>query len=215
MAVFAAVSASLGIDENVIWDFLIDRPENRMQEIIPGKLYLGNQVGAGGMVPLTDRTPEYLASTLRELQRINITHICCLAEGLCMFPDSIKYLQLNIADHDSSAEREKMTASFDLAFDFIEEAAGACLVHCNAGASRSPSIVAAYLMRKNAWTYKRALEFLLPKRGCVSTSNFEASLLEYQEKQLPHLAPSPSPPSLPPSCPAGVSGASRQHLPDN
>jgi protein-tyrosine phosphatase len=38
------------------------------------------------------------------------------------------------------------------------------LVHCLMGLSRSPSIIVAYLMKKNSWSFDEAVKFVNSKR---------------------------------------------------
>eukprot|EP00345_Euplotes_harpa_P004067 CAMPEP_0168331516 /NCGR_PEP_ID=MMETSP0213-20121227/8380_1 /TAXON_ID=151035 /ORGANISM="Euplotes harpa, Strain FSP1.4" /LENGTH=86 /DNA_ID=CAMNT_0008335307 /DNA_START=185 /DNA_END=445 /DNA_ORIENTATION=- len=45
------------------------------------------------------------------------------------------------------------------------------LVHCAAGVSRSPTMVIAYLMHKNQWTFEKAFAFVKNKRSCVDPNS--------------------------------------------
>eukprot|EP00470_Lotharella_oceanica_P003866 CAMPEP_0170172122 /NCGR_PEP_ID=MMETSP0040_2-20121228/5358_1 /TAXON_ID=641309 /ORGANISM="Lotharella oceanica, Strain CCMP622" /LENGTH=392 /DNA_ID=CAMNT_0010412617 /DNA_START=173 /DNA_END=1351 /DNA_ORIENTATION=- len=68
----------------------------------------------------------------------------------------LKFLKLNLND-DSETDLKQKVAK---AFEFIEEGTkgeNKILVHCAAGANRSVAIVAAYLMKKEHWTVRRAL----------------------------------------------------------
>lgn len=56
------------------------------------------------------------------------------------------------------------------------------LVQCHAGASRSASIVIAYLMRKNGWGFLKAAEFVREKRPRVKPNQgFVEQLKEYEK----------------------------------
>ena len=147
-------------------------------------LVIYSQVGAGGMVPLDERTESYLEETLSRLKGLGITHILCLAEGLCIFPDEFEYLQLRIADRCTEEENSLMMTYFPDAFNFIESALstrGKVFVHCNAGMSRSPTIVVSYLMKKNKWTYEQAVRHVRSIRKCATTHAFESSLLSLEK----------------------------------
>lgn len=58
---------------------------------------------------------------------------------------------------------------FDPMYDFVEKArkeGGRVLVHCGAGASRSATLCAAYLMRVRGWNAKQTLK-LVPDVGMM------------------------------------------------
>eukprot|EP00042_Codosiga_hollandica_P037269 m.291546 g.291546 ORF g.291546 m.291546 type:complete len:90 (-) comp55099_c0_seq3:50-319(-) len=70
--------------------------------------------------------------------------------------------------------------ALDLCLPFIEEAVtarSAVLVHCNAGVSRSVTVVLAYLMRKQGFALDDALALVKDKRPCAQpNSGFLAQL---------------------------------------
>ena len=89
------------------------------------------------------------ASNLEELESKNITHIlCCGFKLKCFFPEKFKYYKIDIIDR----ENENIRKYFDETNNFINESIknnGNILVHCQAGISRSTSIIIAYLMKYN------------------------------------------------------------------
>ncbi|CAG0920074.1 unnamed protein product [Notodromas monacha] len=70
-------------------------------------------------------------------------------------------------------------------FSFIDgarEKGGCCLVHCNAGVSRSAAVVIAYLMKSEGMTYRSAHDYLKSLRPCIRPNDgFIRQLLEYEE----------------------------------
>jgi hypothetical protein len=58
------------------------------------------------------------------------------------------------------------------------------LVHCDAGISRSPMVVAAYLMRLHHWTRDQALDFLRQKRPIIGPNDAFLELLKEWEQTL-------------------------------
>ena len=72
---------------------------------------------------------------------------------------------------------------FDECFNFIETglAEGAVLVHCNAGASRSVSIVIAFLVKTEGATVECLLQEMKANRPCVQpNAGFMIQLKEYE-----------------------------------
>jgi len=93
-----------------------------------------------------------------------ITHILVCADDLkCYYPEKYEYLKLPLKD----VPDQDLFPHFPAAINFIEKSK-VILVHCAAGASRSPSIVISYLMFKNRWKYAEAYDFVHKKRSRVS-----------------------------------------------
>ena len=118
-------------------------------EIIKDKLYLGNRMSA----------------TLKdELKNRGITHILMIGYYLCeLYPNDFQYGNIEIEDD----ERENIFKYFYTCINFIESSK-ICYVHCQAGISRSASIVIAYVMYKFKLNYDDAYEYVKDKRFYIS-----------------------------------------------
>ena len=64
----------------------------------------------------------------------------------------------------------------------IDNRSEGVLVHCFSGKGRSASIVVAYLMQKNSWTYETALKFVSSKRQ-ISVGSFSEVLRNYTNSE--------------------------------
>ncbi|KAI9166554.1 phosphatases II [Paramyrothecium foliicola] len=87
--------------------------------------------------------------------------------------------------HDSSTQ--DLLARLPEICDFIESmrhnSSGSVLVHCTRGVSRSPAIVAAYLMRKHRQSADRAIAAIERVRRVRPSPNFLAQLYVWDEVQ--------------------------------
>jgi hypothetical protein len=105
-----------------------------------------------------------VAQDKKLLETYEITHILNLAYGVSnAFEEDYNYKTLEVLD----VPETNITKYFDECFEFINDARhyGNCLVHCNAGVSRSTAICTAYLMYKEKMNFDEAL-------GAVSHSIF-------------------------------------------
>jgi protein-tyrosine phosphatase len=103
-----------------------------MTEIVPGKLYLG------GVYDAADR---------KQIDKFKIEAIVNVASFQGQPTHGKVHRTIHL--HDGPGNEQK---DFDNAVELLEsfQNAGLCtLVHCHAGVSRSPTVVAAYLAKKN------------------------------------------------------------------
>ncbi len=113
-----------------------------------------------------------VAQDKKSLDTYEITHILNLAYGVKnVFEDDYNYKTLEILDVPETDIRKY----FDECFEFIDDARhyGNCLVHCNAGVSRSTAICTAYLMYKEKMNFDEAL-------GAVSHLTFHYFLKSFE-----------------------------------
>jgi hypothetical protein len=100
----------------------------------------------------------------------------------CHFPSDIKYLHHPVED-DASVP---LVSFFSEAFRFIDEAHAAneaVLVHCQAGISRSPTIVLSYLIRKQSILLKAALTMVTSARKIAHPNiGFLIQLIRFEEE---------------------------------
>ncbi|XP_040035459.2 dual specificity protein phosphatase 19 [Gasterosteus aculeatus] len=90
------------------------------------------------------------------LQRHKVSHVLNVAYGVAnLFPDQYVYKALPILDLPDT----DITAYLGECSSFVDRArekGGVVLVHCNAGVSRSTSIVIGYLMMREGLTFDEA-----------------------------------------------------------
>ncbi|XP_017769908.1 PREDICTED: dual specificity protein phosphatase 10-like [Nicrophorus vespilloides] len=150
-------------------DALKEKMESQdVSQILP-YLYLGNARDA---------------SDLQLLKSLDITHVLNVSsrrsenEGC----DGIIWKRFSVFD---DADQD-LTQYFDESFEFIEEAkemGQRVLVHCQAGVSRSPTIIIAYLMIRNGTRMTDAFAFVKNLRPIVCPNfSFMGQLMDLQMK---------------------------------
>eukprot|EP00079_Xenopus_tropicalis_P025451 XP_012818730.1 PREDICTED: dual specificity protein phosphatase 10 [Xenopus tropicalis] len=132
-------------------------------------LYLGN---------------EHDAQDLETMQTRNISYIVNVTTHLPLYhyeKGVFNYKRLPATD----SNKQNLRQYFEEAFEFIDEAhqcGKALLIHCQAGVSRSATIVIAYLMKHTRMTMTDAYKFVKGKRPIISPNlNFMGQLLEFEE----------------------------------
>ncbi|XP_016076629.1 PREDICTED: dual specificity protein phosphatase 10 [Miniopterus natalensis] len=124
------------------------------------------------------------AQDLEALRRLNIGYVLNVTTHLPLFhyeKGLLSYKRLPATD----SNKQNLRQYFEEAFEFIEEAhqcGKGLLIHCQAGVSRSATIVIAYLMKHTRMTMTDAYKFVKGKRPIISPNlNFMGQLLEFEE----------------------------------
>ncbi len=120
------------------------------------------------------------------LKENKITHVLTVLESdeltTAMVTLNIKQMTVKLYDNDNAP----IAAHFQRCCAFIDGAlkgGGTVYVHCFAGISRSPSIVAAYLISTRGWTVEAALEFIRKERPIIDPNDgFRAALSAWASK---------------------------------
>uniref|UniRef100_A0A3B4BAG4 Dual specificity protein phosphatase 10 n=1 Tax=Periophthalmus magnuspinnatus TaxID=409849 RepID=A0A3B4BAG4_9GOBI len=142
------------------------------------------------LMPITPILPSlYLgneqdAQDLRLLQRLNVGYILNVTTHLPLYHyDTGLFVYKRLPATDSN--KQNLRQYFEEAFEFIEEAQQAgmgLLIHCQAGVSRSATIVIAYLMKHTWMTMTDAYKYVKTRRPIISPNlNFMGQLLEFEE----------------------------------
>ncbi|KAI8968317.1 protein-tyrosine phosphatase-like protein [Mycotypha africana] len=102
-----------------------------------------------------------------ELTEKKITHVLSLGAFENDLHVNIEYKNINILDVDE----QNIIQYFDEAIEYIQEAykcKGRILIHCQAGVSRSPTILAACLMKSKKINRDEALDIIQRKRASIA-----------------------------------------------
>ncbi|XP_061163876.1 dual specificity protein phosphatase 19-like [Saccostrea echinata] len=124
-----------------------------------------------------------VAVELNLLQKYNVTHILNLATFVKnTFPEHFTYKNIDLLDIPET----NIAQHFESAFQFIDSgknSGGCVLVHCNAGISRSATIVIAYLMKTQCWSLDRAYQYVKDKRSKIRpNAGFQAQLKTFEQQ---------------------------------
>ncbi|XP_054612033.1 uncharacterized protein si:dkey-175m17.7 [Dunckerocampus dactyliophorus] len=122
------------------------------------------------------------AQDLDLLLRLNIGYVVNVTTHLPLYhvKSGLRYKRLPATDNS----KQNLRQYFEEVFEFIEEAyqsGQGVLVHCQAGVSRSATIVIAYLMKHTLMTMTDAYKYVRSRRPVVSPNlNFMGQLLEFE-----------------------------------
>ena len=117
------------------------------------------------------------ANNLNKLKEYNITYIINCTKNKSENFQNITYMNIPIDD----TSNQNIEQYFDSSYNFIEYAVNNnhnILVHCFAGKSRSASILIAYFMKKNNWSYDLSYQYLKEKRQIINPNNFFINALK-------------------------------------
>jgi len=111
-----------------------------------------------------------------------ITHVLTAVLGVSpIFPNDFIYKNIPIRDIPD----ENIDNYFNASNEFISKAlqsGGSVFVHCVAGASRSATLVAAFLMKEYGMTCDEAIKLLQKQRSCVDPNDgFKGQLRNFEE----------------------------------
>ena len=96
-------------------------------------------------------------------------------------PD-VTYSFYDIEDKHNADLLSILDECVNLMTEVVDNQGGRIFVHCHSGKSRSGSIVCAYYMKKNNWTFEQALEFVKSRRErCKPKEHFVIQLKQYEK----------------------------------
>ena len=122
------------------------------------------------------------ACNISDLRRLGITYVLNVAAECknTLLPKSTEQLHLKMKD----LEDFKVMEYFDKANEFfnkVRNSGGTMLVHCKYGVSRSPSFVAAYLIKYYGFNVESALNYIRKKRPQINPNEGFLRQLELYE----------------------------------
>ena len=112
--------------------------------------------------------------------------VSVFGEKELVLPPHIQHLRILISDHP----KENISNFFQPSYTFIDaqRRTGNVVVHCQAGVSRSVSLVMAYLIRKQRLSYEEAFSQVQAKRAVANPNKgFVKQLRKFAEevKEMP------------------------------
>lgn len=112
------------------------------------------------------------------LQENGITHIInCSDNAPIVFPNDFVYSHLKLKDDFEQDLEEEIKIAIKFISSVPNNSAQNILIHCIKGASRSGSIMIAYLILIKKMSYEEALQFAISKRKVIKPNkNFEVQL---------------------------------------
>ncbi|XP_078392014.1 dual specificity protein phosphatase 10-like [Cetorhinus maximus] len=135
------------------------------------------------IVPFLYLGNERDAQDLAKMRQLNVGYVINVTTHLPLYHaqvGNVRYKRLPATDNS----KQNLRQYFEEAFEFIEEAhrsGKGVLIHCQAGVSRSATLVIAYLMKHTLMTMTDAYKYVKGKRPIISPNlNFMGQLLEFE-----------------------------------
>lgn len=146
--------------------FVVDNTPDNVPAKITDYIYLGSQDSC----------------ELEALNKFNIKNVLSIGiESPCQFAN-VNYKFVQCLDQP---ETNIIDILENECIHFMQHCVDNCeniLVHCNAGVSRSSSVVIGYLMNLNQITYEIAYTFVRSKRKCIKPNiGFEKQLIHWEK----------------------------------
>ena len=139
--------------------------------------------GMNQIIPRLFLSGQDVTNNKKLLDENKITHVLNLATNIeNSFENEITYKTLKIQDSITQDILKHLAECIEFIDTALKNEKNSLLVHCNAGVSRSASIVIAYLMFKRVFsTYQAAYEHVLSCRSVISPNpGFVKQLLEFE-----------------------------------
>ena len=159
-----------------------------MHQIIPN-LYLGNAIMAGHITNIKE-DDDYNTAIYKQKQKLKSFGIkniisCIHADNIYENDTEFTYLNIPFYDDNTNKEAFKLDSYLCSAMRFIKRSLDnneGVLVHCQAGVSRSASIVIGYIMAEYKWTFLKSYLFVRDKRNIIEPNpSFKKCLIKYEE----------------------------------
>lgn len=127
--------------------------------------------------------PGFLATNEQLLQKDGITHVLNVAIDLETQQFSIIQV-LHLKLHDSPDQPLPFDEAAEFIADCVKTNGGHCLVHCNAGQSRSASLIIYFLVKYGNYTLQEAWQYCKTRKQDIRPNFGFASQLEAAELKL-------------------------------
>ncbi|KAF6777321.1 hypothetical protein AHF37_03464 [Paragonimus kellicotti] len=140
-------------------------------------LHIGKVELEDGFVILFGSSSD-VAQDLNSLKSNGVTHIVNLVSNYIpnAFTEHFDYLSLVLYDNLQFRLRDSIYQCLDYLRN-VRRRGGRCFIHCDAGVCRAPSMVIAYLILVEGYSYERAFTEVNNARNVAINLNFKAQLI--------------------------------------
>ncbi len=150
-------------------------PMHKVFTIGDNSIFLGSQNAVGGFPDKWNYSLDDYNNLKNELKQKNIQYIVCCADNLEVFPEDFKYLQIPMFNNKNFIIKNILDVSYNFILENIKN--GSLIVHCNAGCTRSATVVLNFLIRYNQWSYDEAYNYLKNIRSCIDVDIFTEQII--------------------------------------